>query len=96
MYLGETMEDQLCLDKVLQLLKKPQSGKKLVHILAALRKHVNGSNHQQAIDIIRKCKMLKQIISFTQFDNNLRVVDLTLSILGNCCMNASVVHHVVC
>ncbi|XP_017786028.1 PREDICTED: uncharacterized protein LOC108569116 [Nicrophorus vespilloides] len=81
------MDEETYFESILSSLRKPQNTKRLMQILIALRKAVNTPNHQARIQMIKRHNCIKPLVNYTRYDGNIKVVDLALSILGNCCMN---------
>lgn len=73
-------------DSVLQSLLKPQEKERLYKILVAIRNNVEWPKDKGNITKICDGNCLKSLIICLQ-QPCLKIINVTLSILGNCCMD---------
>lgn len=71
-----------------QSLRKPQDKRKLLQILIVIRKGIDcTSTKLQKLSILSDSGSIKNLIGCLQLENN-NILDITLSILGNCCIHS--------
>lgn len=70
-------------ESTLSALSKPQETKVLLKLLAVIRKGVEWPSNKDQVVELRVKGYLKQLISILQMSNK-HILDLCLSILGNC------------
>lgn len=71
-----------------QSLKKPQDKKKLLQVLIIIRKGIDDSSTKlERYSILSELGTVKNLIGCLQLENN-SILDISLSILGNCCLDA--------
>lgn len=75
---------ELKFDESLDALNKPQDSKTLLKILVIIRKEVEWPKHKDQIFKLRQKGCLKQFLKMLNMNKN--IVDICLSILGNCVM----------
>lgn len=72
-------------EEYLNALNKPHDSKTLLKILLTIRKEVEWPKHKDQISKLRQKGCLKQFIKM--FNMNKNIIDICLSILGNCIMD---------
>lgn len=77
----------------LNALSKPQDSKNLLKILVRIRKEVEWPKHKDHITQLRQRGCLKNFIKM--FGMNKNIIDICLSILGNCIMDRGCARDVV-
>lgn len=82
-------------DEVLTSLENVQDSKKLLKLLIDIRKKVDADCLGNNIGKIREKGAFKHIVSSLQTSNT-SIINVSLSILGNCCLNAQCSRDVVC
>ncbi|XP_018333008.1 uncharacterized protein LOC108742330 [Agrilus planipennis] len=88
------MSEQGLFQSAIRSLKKPQGESRLKKILFAIRKEIDWPNKRDNIIKLREEGCLKHLVlCLQQKDTNL--VDISLSILGNCCLDQSCARDVV-
>ncbi|GJQ79478.1 hypothetical protein Trydic_g16331 [Trypoxylus dichotomus] len=74
-----------CFITAVQSLRKPQDKKKLLQILVLIRKGIDDSPTELQ-SILSESSTIKNLIGCLQLENT-TILDVTLSILGNCCVD---------
>lgn len=75
-------------------LRKPQDKKTLVQNLIVIRKGIDDSFTSQKFNILNESGCIKNLVGCLQLENN-SILDITLSILGNCCIEPNFVRNAV-
>lgn len=72
-------------DEALNALSKPQDSKTLLNILIIIRKEVDWPKHKEQIMKLRQKGCIRQFLKMLNMNRN--IIDICLSILGNCVMD---------
>lgn len=72
-------------DDSLSALNKPQDNKNLMKILLIIRKEVEWPKHKEQITKLHQKGCLKHLLRM--FNMEKKIIDISLSIIGNCVMN---------
>lgn len=72
-------------DDILSSLQTEEDSSKILKLLVDTRKHVDWPIHRDNIHKLRDSNGLKKIVSYLSTSKK-AVLDVCLSILGNCCM----------
>lgn len=76
---------KLSFDDSLNALSKPHDSKTLLQILVTIRKEVEWPKHKEQIAKLRQNGSLRHFMKM--FNMNKNILDICLSILGNCIMD---------
>lgn len=72
-------------ESALRSLQKPQDSKRLLQILVIIRKEIEWPRNKDNMLKLRDNGCLKPIVSCLNIQNG-NILDVVLSIIGNCCM----------
>lgn len=82
-------------ESAINSLQKYQDPHRLLKILLVIRKEIEWPRNRNNMQKLRDKGCLKQVVMCLQTKHS-NVLDITLSILGNCCMDSDTAKDLVC